>query len=115
MKMTLQHVHVPSTDAMDTLIEKGVFALQPRVHIDEAIVRVEWNEGQSPAFKAHVHLVTPGPDLEAEGMDHSLRAAVSKMFKALRAKVDARCLKRAIRLKESSKRPAGREGRRTVR
>lgn len=115
MKMTLQHVHVPSTDAMDTLIEKGVFALQPLIQIDEAIVRVEWNEGQSPAFKAHAHLVTPGPDVEAEGTDHSLRAAVSKMFKALRAKVDARCLKRATRVKESSKRPAGREGRRTVR
>lgn len=115
MKMTLQHIHVPSTDAVDTLIEKGVFALQPKVQIDEAKVRVEWKQGDSPAFRASVHLVTPGPDIEAEGRDHSLRAAVAKMFKALREKVDARCLKRASRKKESLKRPAGREGRRPVR
>jgi len=112
MKITLQHIHVPSTDAVDTLIEKGVFALQPRVQIDEAKVRVEWMEGESPAFRAFVHIVTPGPDIEAEGRDHSLKAAVAKMFKELKAKIDARTRKKVSRVKET---PRGREGRRSAR
>jgi ribosome-associated translation inhibitor RaiA len=34
----------------------------------------------SPAYRVAIHIVTPGPDLEAEGQDHTIRAAIGKAF-----------------------------------
>ena len=41
MKLTVQHFHIRSVDAVDALIEERIIALQPRLQIDEANVRLE--------------------------------------------------------------------------
>ena len=80
MKLNVQHIHIRSTDAVDTLIENRIIALQPRLQIDEVNVRLEHRRGISPAFHVHVHLVTPGPEVLVEGRDHTIRAAIEKVM-----------------------------------
>ena len=94
MKLTVQHCHLRSTDQVDSLIEHHILALQPRLQIDEANVRLERHREQSPPFRVHVHLVTPGPDVVAEGKDHTLRAAIAKVMGALEAKLNRRQVSR---------------------
>lgn len=104
MKLTLQHFDVRSTDVLDTLIEERILALQPSLQIDEANVRLERQRGTSPAFRAQVHLVTPGPDLLAEGRDHTLRAAIEKVLTELELRISERTTRRLKRMR--GKRPA---------
>lgn len=99
MKLTLQHFDVRSTDVLDTLIEERILALQPSLQIDEASVRLERHRGISPAFCARIHLVTPGPDLLAEGRDHTLRAAIEKVLMQLELKVNERVTQRLKRIR----------------
>jgi ribosome-associated translation inhibitor RaiA len=98
MKLTLQHFDIRSTDALDTFVEERIFALQPRLQIDEASVRLERHRGSSPAFRVQVHLVTPGPDVLAEGRDHTIRAALGKVLTELELKISGRALRRVRRL-----------------
>lgn len=101
MKLTLQHLHVPSTSELDAVVEERVLELEKRVRIDEAIVRLErWRE-QSPAFRVWMHIVTPGPDIFAEARDYTIRAAFDKALEDLNAKIDTRALKRTQRIKSN--------------
>ena len=95
MKLTLQHRHHQSSPAFTALIEQELALLQLR--IDEARVLVERRPEASPAFRVAAHLVTPGPDVFAEGVDHTLRAALQKTIAQLEARIDHRHLKRARR------------------
>lgn len=94
MKLTVQHFSVRSTNALDSWIEKQIFALQPPLVIEEARVRLARHREASPAYEVNVHLVTPGPDVFAEGRDHTLRAAINKVMAQLRAKVESRLARR---------------------
>ena len=93
MKLTVQHVHVRSDDELDTLVEERILALEPLLLIEEAKVRLECSWQESPAFRVGIHLVTPGPDVEAEGRDHTLRAAIEKGIAELEEKIEARSRK----------------------
>jgi ribosome-associated translation inhibitor RaiA len=106
MKLSVQHRDIRSTDPVDTLIEEHILALQPRLQIDEAVVRLEHRAGSSPAFHISVHLVTPGPDVFAESDDHTVRAAVEKVMKQVRDKITDRHAKRARKLKSNLSAPA---------
>ena len=106
MKLTLQHYHLRSTDDLDSLIEERIIALQPRLQIDEANVRLECRFEESPAFVVRVHLVTPGPDLVAESRDHTIRAAVNKVMAALEEQSHQRARKRIRRMRSNLQEPA---------
>ena len=106
MKLTVQHVHIRSTDDVDSWVEQRIFALQPRLLIEEARVRLEHRRHLSPPFRVQMHLVTPGPDVFAEGQDHTLRAAIGKALRAVEAKIDHRWLKRAQRVRSNLQAPA---------
>jgi ribosomal subunit interface protein len=106
MKLNVQHIHIRSTDAIDALIEDRILALQPRLQIDEANVRLEHQRESSPSFRVHVHLVTPGPDLLAEGRDHTIRAAIEKVVADLDQKITSRRLKRTQRIKSNLQSPS---------
>jgi ribosome-associated translation inhibitor RaiA len=80
MKLTVQHHKIRSTDELDSLLEERIFELQPRLQIDEARVRLECRWDASPAYRVAIHIVTPGPDVEAEGRDHTIRDAIGKAF-----------------------------------
>ena len=106
MKLTLQHFDIRSTDVLDTLVEERILALQPRLHIDEASVRLERHRGTSPAFRVQVHVVTPGPDVLAEGCDHTIRAAIEKVLTELELKINGRALQRMRRVRGNCQAPA---------
>jgi ribosome-associated translation inhibitor RaiA len=105
MKLTVQHHHLRSSDELDSLIENRILALQPRLQIDEANVRLECHFQESPAFSVRVHLVTPGPDVVAESRDHTIRAAVIKVMAALEKKIGSRALKGFRRLRNNLQAP----------
>lgn len=90
MKLTLQHVHVRSTDRLDSLLEERILALEHQVQIDEARVRLECQWHESPGFRVAIHIVTPGPDLLVEVNEHTLEAAIEKAVSALEKKIRSR-------------------------
>ncbi len=97
MKLTLRHRnHQPSTSFND-LLKRELQQLQEQRRIDEAHILIECRPEQSPAFFISAHLVTPGPDVFAEAVDHTLRAALRKVIDQLMEQIDQRQQKRARR------------------
>jgi ribosomal subunit interface protein len=99
MKLTIQHFEVRSTHALDSQVEERILALQPRLQIDEANVRLERQREASPPFGVRVHLVTPGPDVVAEGHDHTLSAAMDKVMLQLEQKISHRTTRHRERMR----------------
>ena len=108
MKLNVQHLNLRSTHELDSLVENRILALQPRLQIDEANIRLECRLESSPAFGVHIHLVTPGPDVFAEGRDHTIRAAVRKAMSEIESRLGHREAKRRQRVRGSVKAPAAR-------
>lgn len=108
MKLNLQHQNLRSTHAVDAQIENCILSLQPRLQIDEAHVRLECRSESSPAYGVRVHLVTPGPDVYAEGRDHTIEAAVHKAMLELESRLGWRERKRLQRARGSRQSPATR-------
>ena len=101
MKLTLQHLSIRSTDTLDSWVEEQIFALREWLHIDEANVRLVRRPGASPAYQVKVHLVRPGPDLVAEGCDHTLQAAFAKMLAQIHTQITTRATRRVRRIKSN--------------
>ena len=97
MKLTVKHKNVRSTNSLDSWVEEQIISLQPVLQIDEANIVLACSDEASPPFHVSVHLVTPGPDVSAEGRDHTLKAAFTKTMTALRGKIDHRQEKRTQR------------------
>ena len=108
MKLTLQHFDIRSTNALNSWVETQIFSLQSRLQIDEAIVRLVHQRDASPAYRVYVHIVTPGPDVFAEGCDHTIQAAFGKVMTHLEDKISSREAKRLSRLKSNLQLPAAR-------
>ncbi len=98
MRLNLQHHSIRSTSILDSWVEDQIFALREHLQIDEANVRLAHRPEVSPAYEVHVHLVTPGPDVFAQGRDHTLQAALSKVLNELDEKIANRHLRRERRL-----------------
>ena len=103
MRLNVQHLNIRSVDTLDSWVEKQVFSLRRARQIDEANVRLIRLENASPAYQVHVPLVTPGPDVFAEGRDHTVRAAFAKAMMQLREAIRKRSTKRLQRLKSNAK------------
>lgn len=106
MRMTLKHIGIRSTEALDTWVEKRMMSLRNALRIDEAVVRLRREQGLSPAYRVDAHLVTPGLDVMAEASDHTLPAAFEKLIFQLRSKIDSRDRKRLQRVKSNLSAPA---------
>lgn len=109
MKITIKHIHHTPSDSFTALIEQHLDALGKTRQIDEARIVIERRMEASPPFRVSAHLVTPGPDVLAEAVEHTLRAAFEKTIAQLAAVIDRRHLKRAQRLSNSPR--AGKPGR----
>ena len=97
MKLRIQHLHHQPSASFEALIRANIEALGEEQQIDEARVLVEQRPEARPAFRIAVHLVTPGPDVEAEATDHTLLAALHKAIAQLAASIVHRCDKRERR------------------
>jgi ribosome-associated translation inhibitor RaiA len=108
MKLNVQHRNLRSTHEVDALIENRILSLQPRLQIDEAHVRLECRFESSPAYGVRIHLVTPGPDVFAEGRDHTIHAAIRKALGEIESRLDHRAAKRRQRARSNLQEPAAR-------
>jgi ribosome-associated translation inhibitor RaiA len=106
MRLNVQHRNIRSLAALDSWVEKQIFALGRSRQIDEANIRLIRLENASPAYQVNVHLVTPGPDVFAESRDHTLRAAFTKVMAQLREQIALRANKRLQRRKSNLSEPA---------
>ncbi len=106
MKLSLYHHNIRSTHEVDSLLEEGILSLEPRLQIDEAHARLERQPELSPAFRVAIHIVTPGPDLQAEGRDHTIHAVIAKALANLNARLHQREHKPVWRLRSKRQTPA---------
>ena len=95
MKLILNHLHHQPSPSLAALVRQRLETLREDLQIDEARVLVENRHDASPPFRISAHLVTPGPDLFTEAVDHTLRAALDKMVGQLEARIGHRKGKRA--------------------
>ena len=95
MKFILTHRHHQPSPSFTALIEQRLESLREALQIDEARVLIERRLEESPPFRVSAHLVTPGPDVLAEAVDHTLRAALGKLFGKLDERIEHRQEKRA--------------------
>lgn len=103
MKFILKNLTHPVSPAFSSSLKDRVYSLNQTLRIDEAQILIERRERGSPAFKVAAHLVTPGPDVRAEAVDHTLKAALTKLFDALKARIDWRRKKQSKRLSKGPK------------
>lgn len=94
--------HQPSASFAE-LVEQSMESLREDLCIDEAHVRLEHHSEASPTFRITAHLVTPGPDIFGEAVDHTLRAALTKLMADLESRIDHRHEKRERRAKSHFK------------
>lgn len=106
MKLTLQHKNVRSTNTLDSWIEEQIISLQPALQIDEAVISLTHDNDASPAFHVKAHLITPGPDVFAEGCDHTLQAAFLKLMESLSGKIGNRATNREKRQRNHGPHPS---------
>ncbi len=106
MRLNVQHLNLPAMETLDSWVEKQIFTLGRARQIDEANIRLIRLENASPAYRVHVHLVIPGPDVFAESCDHTLRAAFTKVMAQLREQIALRASKRLQRRKSNLSEPA---------
>lgn len=107
MKINVMHIGIRSSHEMDSWIEAQIAGLQPRLQIDKAEIRLVRQHAASPAYQAHIHLATPGPDIMAFSQDHTLRAAVNKVLLEVQDKISSRSMKRLHKRKSNLSAPAG--------
>jgi len=86
-------------------LEKQLERLQTHIPVSPAEVVLERERDSAPAFRAHVHLAVPGPDIHAVARDHTLEAVWLKVAKKLRQQIERRKSRQQLRHKGHSQHP----------
>jgi ribosome-associated translation inhibitor RaiA len=105
MKLRIDHHHHRPSSSFISLVASEIETLRALLQIDEARVTVERRLEASPAFRVAAHLVTPGPDIRAEAIDHTLCAALYKLVGGLSDRIGHRHQKRVRRVRSKLLRP----------
>jgi ribosome-associated translation inhibitor RaiA len=95
MKLILSHARLPQALKLEGWIKNSIHSLLPLLRIDEAQVSIEHQADKSPAYRATAHLKVPGPDLRAEGVDHTVRTALDRVLAQLRQRAAERAGRRS--------------------
>lgn len=106
MKTTLRYLGLKAQTAWNGLVREHLELLGRLTNIEAADVVLERQHCGTPAFRARMVLVVPGPDFHAEAVDHTLAAAVRKTVRHLKRQIQARQTRR--RLNGKSNLPLGR-------
>mgnify|MGYP002629743715 CR=1 FL=1 len=75
------------------------------IPVSTAEVQLERERDSAPAFRAHVHLAIPGPDIHATARDHTLEAAWMKVAKNLLKQIARRKMQQQLRRKGHRQHP----------
>ncbi|MGZ8937972.1 MAG: HPF/RaiA family ribosome-associated protein [Limisphaerales bacterium] len=86
-------------------LEKQLERLHKLIPVSSADVVLERERDSAPAFRAHVYLAVPGPDIRATARDHTLEAVWLKVTKNLRQQIARRKSRPHLRLKTQRQRP----------
>ena len=105
--VTIRIRHISSQAAQKTVafVRDKILELARLRKIDAAHVSFEQERERAPGFRVHVHLETPGPDLRAEGRDHTLLAAALRTLAELHRHLRVREAKRRGRRDDRSMKP----------
>ena len=101
MKTSLRYLGLNALAAWDRLVQEHLNLLQKLTNIESAQVVLERQREDTPAFRAHMVLVVPGPDFHADAMDHTLTATLHKVVENLKRQIRARQTKRQVRDKSN--------------
>lgn len=71
-------------------LEQPLERLQCLTPVTAAAIVLEYQQDTTPAYRAFAQLAVPGPDVHAEGRDHTLEAAWRKVVTALRKQIEGR-------------------------
>jgi ribosome-associated translation inhibitor RaiA len=86
-------------------LEKQLTRLHNLVPVTTAKVVLERQRENAPAFRAHVHLAVPGPDIHTEARDHTLEAVWLKVTTALRKQIERRKARQQLWRKSNRQHP----------
>ena len=101
MKPSLRYRGLNPPGAYDHIVQEHVTLLQKLTDIESVDVLLERQREGTPAFRAHVVLVVPGPDYHADTVDHTLTAALHKAVENLKRQILARQTKRRVKGKSN--------------
>jgi ribosome-associated translation inhibitor RaiA len=96
MKTSLRYLGLNAQAAWNRLVQEHLSLLQKLANIESAEVVLERKRNGTPAFRARMVLVVPGPDYHAEAADHTLAAALRKAVQNLKRQIQARQTKRRV-------------------
>ena len=87
-------------------LEKQLDRLHDLIPVSTVEVVLEREQHGAPAFRAHVHLAVPGPDIHAAARDHTLEAVWLKVTKNLTKQIERRKARLQAGLKSNRQRLA---------
>lgn len=113
MMLTIRHVHLHSSAALDAHVEGRLIELGEAMQIEEVRVVLAFHAERSPAYAAALHVAVAGVDLTFEGSGPTAELAFDRGLAKLSQQVRARLLNRAQRRSRHRKQAANfRVGRR---
>ena len=99
MKIQFQIRGLNANAGLRAWMEQQLERLHRLIPVSTADVVLEKQHDQAPAFRAHVHLAVPGPDIHAAARDHTFEAAWLKVFKNLKTQIERRKARKEANLK----------------
>jgi ribosome-associated translation inhibitor RaiA len=99
MKTSLRYLGLNAQAAWNRLVEEHLNLLQKLTNIESAQVILERQREGTPAFRAHMVLVVPGPDFHVAARDHTLQAVILKVVQRLEEQIVERQRRQLLRLK----------------
>ena len=101
MNINLRYRGLNAHATWQSLVDEQLDRLQGLTHIESAQVVLERQREIKPAFRVHMLLAVPGPDIHAAATDHTLYAALLKVTKSLLRQIEHRKSRQAARLKSN--------------
>ena len=101
MKIQFRIRGLNANSGLRAWLEQQLERLHKLIPVSTAEVVLEREQDSAPAFRAHVHLAVPGPDIHAAARDHTLEAVWLKVTENLRQQIERRKARKESRLKGS--------------
>jgi ribosome-associated translation inhibitor RaiA len=104
LNIRLRRINGASATKTTAFLRERLFSLARIRKIDVAHLSLE-REPETTTFRVAAHLETPGPDIRAEGRDHTLHAAALRVIAQLQRHIRARQARRRERLAKHGPHP----------
>lgn len=95
--ITVKTLNIKKGDKVIDWLKSRVAELSRMRKLDAAEVVLEYHHHETPGYIVKAHLATPGPDITAEGRDHTIHAAALRTLSELHKKIKNR--QEAIRVR----------------